>query len=150
MASCRRLHLSPYVRHDLCNHTQIHLCAFNDPAIPQTPSHMLALPCSATNNHNTPPNITILIASCPSDLDHNARDLSGLDHPPGMSSSRVTRCPITARPERVSASPPNQLPTECAPTKNATPNPNTDARKTPMTTAPPLVIRPTRGRHVPT
>src|ERR1700722_15780065 len=139
MASCRRLHLSPYVRHDLCNHTQIHLCAFNDLAIPQTPCHVLALPCSTTNNHNTPPNITILIASCPTDLDHNARDLSGLDHPPGMSSSRVTSCPMTAQPEKTSASPPIQLPTECAPSKKAAANPNTDARNTPMTMTPGFV-----------
>lgn len=45
-----------------------------------------------------------------------------------------------AQPERMSAVPANQLPTDGAPSKSATENPNTVVRNTPMTMAPRLVI----------
>jgi hypothetical protein len=61
--------------------------------------------------------VSFVITSCPSDSDQNARNPSGLDHPPGMSSSWVTRCPIAPHPERTSERPPTQLPTDRAPNK---------------------------------
>src|ERR1700732_1446204 len=101
---------------------------------------MPALACSVANNHDTPTNIANFIASCPRDFNQNARDLPELDHPPGMSLPSVTRCPNAAHPERMIAGAATQLPTDRAPSKNAAANPNTDARKIPMTMAPPLVI----------
>ena len=100
---------------------------------------MPALACSVKNKHNTPPNITISIASCPSDLNQTDSDLPGFDHPPGMSSSKVTKCPIAANPERTTAGTANQLPTDRAPSKNATTNPKPDTRKTPMPMTPSLI-----------
>jgi hypothetical protein len=97
---------------------------------------------SVATNHTRPPNISALIANSASELRQKAlasSGLAGLDHPPGASSSSVTRCPSMAHPLKSSAGA-NAHRHHDTPLSNAKRLPRQDARKIPRTIRAPTFI----------
>lgn len=96
----------------------------------------------AKNNMSAPAKSASFTPSPATEVSHTFREPSGFDHSPGMSSSRVTRCPNDAHPARTSAGMINSFPLEWAPSNRALPEPMYDPISTPTIAFPARFMMP--------